>query len=419
MDEPDAELFAQGDQALEEGQVDALGGRVGGEVDDEDFGPRGHAGDGGFDLGEELGGGVNGEREDVCAGDDGAVDVDGVARIGDENGVAAIEDGEAEVGDAFFRADGDDGLGGGVEVDVVARTVPVTNGLTQAGDALGERVAVGALVARGFNHLVDDVGGGGAVGVSHAEVDNVFAALAGGGLELSGYVEDVGRKALEAGEVVHRLMLPSEVAEEGEASVVQKPVVVVGSLNADLVVRAERFPAPGETLHGESFTVLTGGKGANQAGAVARLGWPTEMVGRVGSDAFGEQVRRDLQAAGAGCGAVTEVEGSTGVAVITTVAGGENTIVLAAGANGAMDVAAVQAAWPVISGAGMVLLQLEIPLDTVMEVARRCMATGVPVMLDPAPARPLPEELLRAGDVADAERDGGRGAVWGFAKGCS
>ena len=177
---------------------------------------------------------------------------------------------------------------------------------------------------------------------------------------------------------------------------VRRPVVVVGSLNADLVVRAERFPQPGETMHGESFAVVTGGKGANQAGAAARLGWPTEMVGCVGTDGFGAQVRRDLQATGAGWGAVREVEGSTGVAVITTVAGGENTIVIAAGANGAMDIAAMEAAWPLIAGAGMVLLQLEIPLETVMEVARRCEGAGVPVMLDPAPARELPEELLRA-----------------------
>ena len=177
---------------------------------------------------------------------------------------------------------------------------------------------------------------------------------------------------------------------------VRKPVVVVGSLNADLVVRAKRFPTPGETLHGEGFAVLTGGKGANQAGAAARLGWPTEMVGRVGRDGFGEQVRRDLAATGAGCDAVRAVEGSTGVAVITTVAGGENTIVITSGANGAMDVTAVEAAWPVIAVAGMVLLQLEIPLETVVEVARRCAAAGGPMMLDPAPARDLPEELLRS-----------------------
>ena len=83
------------------------------------------------------------------------------------------------MGDAFFRANGDYGLGGGVEVDVVTRTVPVTNGFAEAGDAFGERVAMGALLARGVDHLVDDVGGGGAVGVAHAEVDDVFARVCG------------------------------------------------------------------------------------------------------------------------------------------------------------------------------------------------------------------------------------------------
>ncbi len=175
---------------------------------------------------------------------------------------------------------------------------------------------------------------------------------------------------------------------------VRKAIVVVGSLNADLVVVAERFPAAGETLAGRSFAVVPGGKGANQAAAAARLGWPTEMVGRVGMDGFAAQMRCDLEATGTGCAAVTAVQGSSGVAVITTVASGENTIVIAAGANGALTVESIDAAWPVIAGAGMVLLQLEIPLETVLEVARRCAAAGVPVMLDPAPARGLPGELL-------------------------
>ena len=158
--------------------------------------------------------------------------------------------------------------------------------------------------------------------------------------------------------------------------------------------RLQRLPPYVFNITGELKAAAR--KGANQAGAAARQGWPTEMVGCVGRDGFAAQVRRDLEATGAGCGAVTEVDGSSGVAAITTVAGGENTIVIAAGANEAMDVAAVEAAWPVIASAGMVLLQLEIPLETVMEVARRCAAAGVPVMLDPAPARALSEELLRS-----------------------
>ena len=104
---------------------------------------------------------------------------------------------------------------------------------------------------------------------------------------------------------------------------------------------------------------------------------------------------RDLRATGAGCGAVMAVEGSTGVAMITTIEGGENTIVVAAGANVAVTREAIEAAWPVIARAGMVLVQLEIPMEAVVEVVRRCAEAGVPVMLDPAPAGELPEAVLR------------------------
>ena len=129
------------------------------------------------------------------SGDDGAEDVDGVAGIGHGDGVARVEHGEAEVGDALLGADGDDGLGLGVEVDVVAALVPVADGLAQAGQAAGERVAMGGGLLRGLDQLVDDVLGRGAVGVAHAEVDDVFAALAGGGLQFAGDVEYVrGRR---------------------------------------------------------------------------------------------------------------------------------------------------------------------------------------------------------------------------------
>ena len=135
---------------------------------------------------------VDGDADHVSAGDDGAVDVDGVAGIGHQHGVARVEDGEAEVRDALLRSDGDDGLGVGVEVDVVARLVPVADGLAQARDALGHGVAMRDRLLRRFNHLVDDVFGRGAVGIAHAEVDDVFAAAAGGDLHLAGDVEDVG-----------------------------------------------------------------------------------------------------------------------------------------------------------------------------------------------------------------------------------
>ena len=132
-------------------------GRVRGEVDDEGLGARGHAGDEVFELGEEFFRVDDGDADHVSAGDDGAVDVDGVAGVGDEDGVARVEDGEAEVGDAFLGADADDGLGVGVEGDVVARLVPVANGAAEARQAAGDRVAMGDRLQHRFDELVDDV----------------------------------------------------------------------------------------------------------------------------------------------------------------------------------------------------------------------------------------------------------------------
>lgn len=174
----------------------------------------------------------------------------------------------------------------------------------------------------------------------------------------------------------------------------ERPIVVVGSLNVDLAVHADRFPAPGETLRGQSFHQSTGGKGANQAAAAARLGYSTRMIGYVGEDDFAATVRSDLAAADVDCTNVGTLPGSTGVALITTAENGENTIVLAAGANDGLTPAALDCAWPLIEDAGMVLAQLEIPLETISLLAERCRAAGLPLMLDPAPARPLPPALL-------------------------
>src|ERR1017187_4440199 len=191
------------DEAGEEGQLDTLGGGVGGEVDDEGLGARGHAGDEVLKLGEELLLVVDGDADAVGSGDDGAVDVDGVAGVGDEDGVAGVEDGEAEVGDALLGADGDDGFGLGIEIDAVAGLVPITNGAAEAGEAAGDGIAMGGRLEDRFNELVDDVLGGCAVGVAHAEVDDVFAEAAGGDLHLAGDVEDIGREALNTAELFH------------------------------------------------------------------------------------------------------------------------------------------------------------------------------------------------------------------------
>jgi ribokinase len=175
-----------------------------------------------------------------------------------------------------------------------------------------------------------------------------------------------------------------------------KPIVVVGSINIDFVVTTDTIPVPGETVRGNDFQLHPGGKGANQAVAVARLGYPVEMIGRVGSDLFGERLIADLRGAGVGTSAVEETEGSSGVATITVAAGGENTIVITPGANAAVTPEFIERHSARIRGAGLVLAQLEIPMESVNHLAALCQRTGVPLILDPAPARALGPEVLPA-----------------------
>ena len=199
----EAVFTGQFDQAREKGQVDALGRRVRREVDDERLGARSHARNQVLKLREKLLLVVDGDADDVRAGNDRAVDVNGVAGIGHQHGVARVENGEAEVGDALFGADGDDGLGVGIEIDVVAGLVPGADGLAQARNAAGDRVAMRGGLERRLDQLVDDVLGRGAVGIAHAEIDDVFAAAAGGHLHLAGDVEDISRQALNTRELFH------------------------------------------------------------------------------------------------------------------------------------------------------------------------------------------------------------------------
>jgi ribokinase len=172
-------------------------------------------------------------------------------------------------------------------------------------------------------------------------------------------------------------------------------IVVVGSINTDLVVTADRLPQPGETLTGRSFATYQGGKGANQAVAAARLGATVVMIGKVGTDALGAESLRQLQAQGVDCTYVAEEPGDSGVAVISVGAGGQNSIVVVPGANAQVSPAFVAAQREVLAGAALVLAQLEIPLESVMALARLCEELGVPLMLDPAPAQALPLELLQ------------------------
>jgi ribokinase len=176
---------------------------------------------------------------------------------------------------------------------------------------------------------------------------------------------------------------------------VQKPIVVVGSLNLDLVARADHLPQPGETILGTSFNTFNGGKGANQAVAVARLGCPVSMIGNVGDDGFGPQLLEAMGDAGVDTTFVSTIEGSSGVALITTGRHGENSIVVVPGANGLLTPQLVEKASAALQGAGFVLAQLEVPLETVEYLAMFAARHGVPLMLDPTPARELPAALLR------------------------
>jgi ribokinase len=174
----------------------------------------------------------------------------------------------------------------------------------------------------------------------------------------------------------------------------RKPIVVVGSVTMDLVTRAPRIPSIGQTLIGTAFETTPGGKGANQAVAGGRLGYPVSMVAKVGDDAYGPALLKNLAAAGVNTAAIEQVQGSSGLAPMFVAETGENSIVVVPGANGKMDRAIVDRHAELIRSAGMVLCQLEIPLDTLEYIAAFCAETGVPVMLDPAPAAPLPDAVF-------------------------
>jgi ribokinase len=177
-------------------------------------------------------------------------------------------------------------------------------------------------------------------------------------------------------------------------------VVVVGSLNMDLVVPVPAVPAPGETVLVGALRRSPGGKGANQAVAAARLGARVALVGRVGDDEDGRVLLRALGDEGVlAAGRVALAHAATGTALICVTPGGENTIVVAPGANGALDAAAVAEAGALIRGARVLLLQLEVPLESVAAAAGLAAEAGVRVVLNAAPAVPdLPADLLALAD---------------------
>jgi ribokinase len=179
-------------------------------------------------------------------------------------------------------------------------------------------------------------------------------------------------------------------------------IVVVGSLNMDLVIRSPRIPVPGETIIGGDFQTVPGGKGANQAVAAGRLGAQVSMVGCVGQDAFAASLLNSLAEAGVDhTYVIQDPAAATGVALITVDDAGENSIVVASGANMRLSPINVDDAEPVIAAANVLLLQLESPLETVIRAAEIAHANGVTVVLNPAPApaQPLPVNLLSLVDV--------------------
>jgi len=177
-------------------------------------------------------------------------------------------------------------------------------------------------------------------------------------------------------------------------------VAVAGSLNVDLVARAPRMPQPGETIIGSDFRRVPGGKGANQAVAAAKLGAQVAMVGRVGGDTFATQLRENMGRVGIDLTHVTEdPDAPTGVALIIVDDAGQNSIVVASGANAHFSPADVEAAEETLAAADVLLLQLESPLETVIRAAEIAAAHGVRVILNPAPAQELPDSLLSLVDA--------------------
>lgn len=172
-------------------------------------------------------------------------------------------------------------------------------------------------------------------------------------------------------------------------------IVVVGSSNTDLIIKMQRIPKPGETIIGGDFSMAAGGKGANQAVAAARCGGQVSLVARVGNDLFGEQAIKGFITDGINVNYVSKDESaSSGIALIFVGNGGENSIGVASGANAKLTVANIESAGDIISFAKVLLLQLEIPMETV-QAAVQFASRETTVILNPAPAQPLADELLR------------------------
>jgi len=177
----------------------------------------------------------------------------------------------------------------------------------------------------------------------------------------------------------------------------QSKIVVIGSCNTDMVIKSERLPAPGETIIGGVFLMNPGGKGANQAVAAARMGGNVTFITKTGNDHFGKQSIELYQAEKINTDYIrSDPEHPSGIALITVDAKGENCIVVASGANATLSPADIDNAKDEIESAGIVLMQLEIPMETVEYAAQIAHQKGVKVILNPAPAQPLSDQLLKS-----------------------
>ena len=177
---------------------------------------------------------------------------------------------------------------------------------------------------------------------------------------------------------------------------IRPPVLVIGSSNTDLIIKAKRIPKPGESILGGKFVRAAGGKGANQAVAAARAGGAVTFIARVGRDQNGEQALAGLSADGINLSHVTrDPSNPSGVALIFVGENGESSIAVDSGANDKLSPGNVRKAKDAFRIARIVLLQLESPLKTVMASVQLAVAAGVPVILNPAPAQPLPAQLLK------------------------
>jgi len=175
-----------------------------------------------------------------------------------------------------------------------------------------------------------------------------------------------------------------------------KKLCVIGSLNMDLVTTVDKFPKPGETIFGDTFQTFPGGKGANQAVALGRLGADVLMVGKIGNDIYGTKYLEVLKNNKVRQDAVhIENEMSSGVAVIQVNSKGENNIVVVPGANAEVDIKYIESKWSIIEEANIFLFQLEIPIITVIDTMKKLKAQGKTIILDPAPVGKLPDEIFK------------------------